>query len=420
MFSRTLVLGGLLAAFGAGALSWISLAQTGERPQALAQAEHPGEGHGQEKLHAPEEIKLTGQQIATANISVAAAGDGKIVQRIAVPGSIVIDPDRIARVAANVIGIVVELNKRLGDPVGKNEFVAALESREVADARGEYLSARVTYELQSTLYERERALWEKQITSEQQFIKARSAFTEARVRLDLARQKLLALKLDQKEIDETLGKQASAAVEAAGLPQGSARSLRRYELRSPIAGRVVERRVDLGAPVGREGQEAEIYVIADLSTVWVELSVPAADLESVKDGQAVDIKGNGAARKATGKIIFISPMLNKETRAARVIAAIDNKDMAWRPGTFVSAGIAAGERPVNTAIPIGAIQKLKGVDAVFVRTAEGFEKREVVVGEQDSESAEVKSGLGAGEIIAVSNTFILKAELGKASAEHSD
>lgn len=119
MFSRTLVLGALLAAFGVGAVSWISFAHTGERSQALAQAEHPGEGHGQEKLPAPEVIKLTGQEIATANIGVAAAGDGKIVQRIAVPGSIVIDPDLIARVAANVIGIVVELNKKLGDPVQK-------------------------------------------------------------------------------------------------------------------------------------------------------------------------------------------------------------------------------------------------------------------------------------------------------------
>ena len=148
--------------------------------------------------------------------------------------------------------------------------------------------------------------------------------------------------------------------------------------------------------------------------------MPAAELENVKEGQAVTVKGNGAARKATGKIIFISPMLNKETRAARVIAVIDNKDMAWRPGTFVSAGIAAGERQVSTAVPLGAIQKIKGVNTVFVRTAEGFEKREVVVGEQDGESAEVKSGLSAGEKIAVSNTFTLKAELGKASAEDSD
>lgn len=413
-----LALGGFLAVLSAGAISWISFAHTNE-PPALAQAEQPGEGHGQEKSPPPEQVKLTSQQIAAAHVEVAAAGNGMIVQRTAVQGTIVIDPDRIARVAANVTGIVAELNKKLGDPVGKNEIVAALESREVADARGEYLSARVAYELQGTLYERDRALWEKQITAEQQFIKTRSAFTEARVRLDLARQKLLALKLDQKEIDEVLGKQASAAVEAAGLPQGTARSLRRYELRSPIAGRIVERRVDLGAPVGREGQEAEIYVIADLSTVWVELSVPA-DLENVKEGQSVTIKGNGAARKATGKIIFISPILNKDTRAARVIAAVENSDLAWRPGTFISAGITTGERPVSTAIPVGAIQKFRGVNAVFVLNEEGFEKREIIIGEQDGESAEVKSGLGAGEKIAVSNTFLLKAELGKASAEDSE
>jgi membrane fusion protein, heavy metal efflux system len=434
--SRILIFGGVLAvAFGAGILSWMSLAHVDDGRTELAKAEADsgsgpihGEDHGEGGSEAGHNealriVKLTDQQIAAANISVLPVRDGKVVQRLVVPGTIAMDSDRIGRVAANVVGTVVELRKKLGDPAQKNEVVAVLESREVADARGEYLSALVTYELQSTLFERDRSLWLKQFTPEQQFLRTRTAFTEARVRVNLARQKLLALNLDSREIDETLGKQASATIEAkdTAIPtEGTAKSLRRYELRAPIAGRVVERRVDLGAPVGREGLESEIYVIADLTTVWVELSVPAANLEKVEEGQLVTVKGGSSPRKASGKIIFISPMLTNETRSARVIAAIGNQDLIWHPGTFVTAEIAVDEQAVERTIPIAAIQKFNGESSVFVRTREGFERRDIAIGQQDGETAEVVSGLNTGEQIAVSNTFTLKAELGKASAEHSD
>ncbi len=435
MSVRTLVFGGFFAAAaGVGIVSWMSFAQlengTPEQAKAgadIGSARHAGPAHTHEKSEAghdegPALVKLTDEQIAAAQITILPVGRGKIIQRLVVPGAITMDSDRIGRIAANVVGIVVELRKKLGDPVQKNEVIAVLESREVADARAEYISALVAYELQRTLFERDRILWQKQFTPEQQYLRTRTAFTETRVRVDLARQKLLALKLESREINETLGKQASAAVEAKDTvaPEATAQSLRRYELRSPIAGRVVERRVDVGAPVGREGQESEIYVIADLSTVWVELSVLPADLEKVREGRLVTIKGSNSPRKANGTIIFISPMLSNETRAARVIAAIENKDLVWRPGTFVTAEIAVDEQVVGKSIPTAAIQKFDGASAVFVRTAEGFEKREIVVGHQDGDRAEVASGLNAGEPIAVSNTFILKAELGKASAEHTD
>jgi cobalt-zinc-cadmium efflux system membrane fusion protein len=424
--------GVLAAILGLGVISIMSFAHVNEahQPSVKAEAESDGD-HSRPKATPtaePEEIprlvKLSDDQIGASNIAVSPVRNGLIKQRLSVPGVIAMDSDRVGRIAANVVGIVSELRKKLGDPVQKGEVIAVIESREVADARGEYISALVAFQLQSTLFERDRALWEKQFTPEQQFLKTRSAYTEARVRVDLARQKLLALNVDSQEITETLSKQASAVVEAkegATAPsEGAAKSLRRYELRSPIAGRVVERRVDLGAPVGKEGQEAELYVIADLSRVWVELALPTADLENVKEGQSVLLKGSASHRKASGKIIFISPMLNNETRAARVIAAIDNPDLAWRPGTFVTAEIATDEDAVDKSIPLTALQKFNGVNAVFVRTADGFERRDVLIGKQDGDNAEVRMGLREDEQIAVSNTFILKAELGKSSAEESE
>ena len=202
-------------------------------------------------------IKLSAEQIAALRIEVAPAGPGNLLRTVRVPGNVMMDPDRIGHVPAKVIGTVVELRKRLGDVVQKGEVVAYLESREVADAKSEFLTAGANLELQTTLIERERSLFEKKISAEQQFLRAENAFSLSKLRHDLARQKLSALDVDEAEIAE--------------LPKQPVANLRRYALRSPIAGRVIERRVDLGAPVGGDQQEKEIYVVADLSSVWVEL-----------------------------------------------------------------------------------------------------------------------------------------------------
>ena len=131
----------------------------------------------------------------------------------------------------------------------------------------------------------------------------------------------------------------------------------------------------------------------------------------------MSVAAHGLAYRAIGKIVFISPMLDKETRSARVVAEIDNRDGLWRPGSFVTATLAFEEQAVPLAIPAAAIQTMDAGPAVFVRTPEGFRKRPVVTGRSDDRLIEVVSGLRAGETIAVSNTFSLKAELLKALAE---
>jgi cobalt-zinc-cadmium efflux system membrane fusion protein len=115
--------------------------------------------------------------------------------------------------------------------------------------------------------------------------------------------------------------------------------------------------------------------------------------------------------------VFISPMLDKETRAARVVAEIANKDGIWRPGSFVTAAIAFEEQRVPLVIPATAIQTMAAGPVAFVRTRDGFAKRLLVLGRGGTGVVEVVSGLRPGETIAVSNTFQLKAELMKALAE---
>jgi cobalt-zinc-cadmium efflux system membrane fusion protein len=295
------------------------------------------------------------------------------------------------------------LHKKIGDLVQKNELLAVLESRELADAKSEYLATRLTNELQQDLFEREKALWEKKIESEQQFLRSRNAAAQAKMRSDIARQKLFAL-----------GLTAAAIAEVPSEPEAS---LRRQEVHSPMSGRVVERKVELGMAMGRDNLETELFVISDLDRVWVEIAVSPADLPLIKEGQAVLITARGIHEKAEGKIVFISPTLDKESRSARVVAEIANGSGVWRPGSFVTAAIAFEEQPVTLAVPTTAIQNIGAGSVAFVRMPEGLQKRQVILGQSDDRIVEVVSGLRPGEVIAVSNTFLLKAELMKALAE---
>lgn len=367
-----------------------------------------GSATGQVDERAPEGMLLmTEERIAAARIEVAEARSGSLVRHITLPGTVVPDRNTIRRVAARIVGTVAELKKGLGDHVETGELLAVVDSREVAEARSEYIAAHVNFGLQKTLFEREETLWKSRIQAEQQYLRAKNAFVEAQVRVQLAQQKLAALGLSDDEI-----KRMSAAPEAMT-------ALQRYEVRSPGRGQVVERMVDIGTPVGGEGQAKELFSIIDLRSVWVELAVASSDLGQIREGSRVSVSTAGGDIRTEGRIVFVSPVYNPETRSARVFAAIPNDDLRWRPGSFVTAQVQIEQTDVEVRVPRAALQTVESSTVVFVRTETGFERRKVVLGKQDSEFAEIAFGVDPGEQIAVANTFLLKAELGKSEAEHS-
>jgi membrane fusion protein, heavy metal efflux system len=340
-------------------------------------------------------IRLSPEQIDAAKIETARVGPGVLRRQLTVPAAVKPDPDHLARVAAKVSGVVAQMRKKLGDEVARNETVAVIDSREVADAKSEYLAALTNFDLQSQLYQREKGLFEKKITAEQLFLKAKATFTEAKLKLDLARGKLAALDLSEAEIT-ALSTQPIAR-------------LREKEIRAPLKGRVIERLVNLGQPVTGESQ---LYVLADLSEVEAELAVPVASLANIRIGQPVSLKGTDG-RGFDGKVTVVNAMITPETRTGHVIASFKNPDFALHPGVLLNAEIAIEQSPVKVLVPRAAVQLIHNEPSVFVRVKDGFEKRAIETGDGDETSVEAIKGLSPGEIIAVANSFVLKAEAGK-------
>lgn len=365
----------------------------GHEHEAQSHDDHGDEhGHGEEG-HEEGVIKLTPEQIKASGVQIVRVQTGSLSGQINVPGRIVPDAERMAQVVPKASGIVVEALKNLGDSVKKGDVLARVESREMAEAYAEYQAASRSTELTRTTHNREKTLWEKQVTAEQDYLTAKNAWQESQIALNLAKQKL-----------EALGQSADTKTPS-----------RFHELKSPIDGLVVERELTLGEFVDTTHKA---FTVADLSVLWVEIAVPPNDLPAVKEGQEALIEGGG--KQGKGKLIFISPVIASDTRTAKAIIELQNPEGEWRSGDFTNATIMTGSQGDNAFfVPIEALQTIEGKSAVFVKTAERFESREVGVGGKNDRQVEITSGLVAGEEVAAGNTFILKAEAGKSEAEHS-
>lgn len=191
-------------------------------------------------------------------------------------------------------------------------------------------------------------------------------------------------------------------------------SLQTYAVTAPLTGVVTARNTNPGEQTG----DKPLFTVADLATVWVELSLFPRDVARIRVGQQVRVTNPDSKQSAQGEIIYVVPFgrAESQTRIARVL--LDNAERRWAPGLYVTAEVLLDESSVPLAIRSEAIQTLEGRSVVFVRTDDGFAPRAVELGRSDGEHAEVLSGLEPGVRYVAKNSFILKAELGKGEAEH--
>lgn len=367
----------------------------------LAHAEH-SHSHGSEgeNLH-DTIIHLSDKQVEALGIHIQQAAAQELNLTLSSRGKIVLHPDRLVHILPKVAGVAKEARKNIGNLVKESEIIAILESREMADTKAAYLAAMEKEKLALSQLERETRLFRKKITAEQDYIQAKSAYSEALIHLQLAKQKLKTFGLN--------------AIDITNLGTQNEPDLSLYDIRSPMDGQVISRHITQGEFVETT---TIIYEIANLSEVWVEMGIYPKDLFKVGVGQWIEVSQPNENLKARAKIIYVSPLIEQETITSKAVAQLANSDLNWRPGSFVNVTISTDQIAVPLAVATEAIQSIEGEDVVFVKITGGFEARAVQTGKSDDHFIEITQGLELGEAYAASKAFLLKADLGKSTAEH--
>ncbi|MCU0695318.1 MAG: efflux RND transporter periplasmic adaptor subunit [Myxococcaceae bacterium] len=320
-------------------------------------------------------------------ITFAPARDELLTPALQVTGAVTYDARRVAAIGARIDGRIRTLSKVEGEDVKAGEAMAELESVELGKAQAEVMKVRAREKVAKLDEERERRLADAKVSPERdaQFARANAeALTAERVA-------------------------AEKSVEAlGGSVDGELGILR---LRAPLTGRIVESKVKRGETV--EPSDT-LFVVADLSKVWVELSVFERDLPAVRESDEVEIRLPSARQVSIkGTIAHVSEVIDPETRSAHVRVEVDNKEGLLRPGLSVLGVIhASGPRESRLVVPRSAITRIDGKPTVFVQVGEGVvEPRQVELGPEDTDDVAVLKGLKAGEKVVTGGVLALKAEV---------
>jgi cobalt-zinc-cadmium efflux system membrane fusion protein len=357
-------------------------AQTAKEPFLFAYSQQEGK------------VALSDAQIKSAGITVDTASPARIQASLQLPGEIRFDEDRTAHVVPRVGGIVESVAASLGQRVRRGEVLAVISSAAVSEQRSELRTAQKRLALAKTTHERERKLWEEKISPQQDVLQAEQALREAEIAVANASQKLRAI----------------------GAGAGNGAALNRFELRSPLDGTVVEKHIALGESVK---EDASVFTISDLSTVWAEIDIAAKDLNQVRVGEKVTIRSSAFAETAGGTVSYVGSLLGEQTRTAKARITLPNPNLAWRPGLFVTVELVTSETDAPVTVASDAIQQLDDQPAVYVKVPGGFVPQPVQTGRSDGKRVEIVQGLKPGTGYAAAGSFVVKAEAGKASAEHT-
>lgn len=310
-------------------------------------------------------------------------------------GRVLFNRDRLARLSAPLTGVVKSVSGELGQQVKAGQSLAEIAAPEIAGLRAALQTAESRATLAASTVEREADLFARGISSRQELQQAEAERDQARSAVTQARQQLADY----------------------GLASGAT-----LPVRAPFAGTVVERTAVLGETVA---PGAPLFTIADLRSLWLELSVPESRLLDLQPGATLAVSFVSLpGRSFPARIFWIDPALDEKTRMLKALAEIDNADGLLKSGLFGDARFNEGAGGTALTVPADALQVIDGVSYLFVALEPDlFELRRVEAGRAESGRVAIVSGLTAEEKVVSGQGFALKSELlksrlGASCADH--
>lgn len=396
----------------------------------------------------PNEVTLPAEAQATAGIEIVGVTERPAVALLSVTGAVESNAEREQIVTPLVSGRIAAVNAVLGQRVAAGSVLATIQSPQIAELRGQLLEARSKLALATANVERVRKsanragvisakakldLAEKTLDRQRRLLEL-GAGSLKEVQAAEAEDKTAKAEYDfqsniaiNKEIQEAESERVSAGVTVERLHQSlvalganpdQSKADALIAVRAPVAGTVIKRAVNPGAGV-QEG--TALFTIANLSTVWVIANVPESQVNSLRVGTPAQVRSAALGENAlTGRISFIDPVLNEETRTARVRVEVSNPSEQLKAGMFVEVGFHTGTlgesstKGSELVVPDEAIQRLGERTVVFVPEENEpghFQVRDVEIGGVVEGYRRVISGLAIGDRVVTKGSFTLKSLL---------
>ncbi|WP_367395201.1 efflux RND transporter periplasmic adaptor subunit [Cupriavidus sp. Agwp_2] len=345
-------------------------------------------------------LKLSAEEIRAAGIKVAGLREEEVAEQLTVTATIRPNQDRIVHVAPRVAGRIVKVQANLGDAVLTGQTLAVLDSLEVGEAHSAYLQARTAQAVAKADFERAEKLHGEQIIAQKDHLRAHAEYEKSKAAFAAAADRLRMLGVSQ-------------------VPAINGKAVSTFPLISPFTGTVIEKHAILGELAQPDKQ---LFVVADLSRLWIEANLFEKDLSKIQVGAPAVITVAAYPDEAfQGQLTYIAAVVDKETRTVQARVEVSNLDGRLKPEMFATAAIhtRSGSNRKAILLPEEGVILMQGQPTVFVEAGGGFEPRPVELGVRLRDRVEVTKGLAVGERVVTAGSYALKARLLKAQLGES-
>jgi cobalt-zinc-cadmium efflux system membrane fusion protein len=334
-----------------------------------------------------ERIKIPADSPMRSKLVIAPVADKEVRRKLVLPAVVEVNPARTVKVLPALAGRIVHLDVQLGSRVSEGQVLAVIDSSDLAQAYSDEAKARAALQLTKLALDRLLGLEKTRAVAIKDREQAQNDYAQAQAELKRAESRLAAI-----------------GVSADQQPQQQQTGL--LSVKAPVSGSVIDLAVGLGAYLN--DPTAAIMTIADLRTVWVTANVPEKDTSLVVKDQSVDVVFTAYPdRVSKGRVLFVSDLLEPDTRRTKVRIEFENPDVLLKPNMFANATFFAPPRRLPV-IPTTALVLRDEADCVFVEVEPWvFESRSVETSFQEGDEAIVGRGLKVGERVVVKGGVLL-------------
>ncbi len=361
-----------------------------------------GKDQGEKEEHEDHAVTLSAEKQKTAGIEVRTLSPEDVSASMSATAVIELNADRVSKVSSRAVGKIDKLITVQGQRVKAGQALAYLDSVELDQIWTDYRKAQGKVDLARKNLQREETLFQKKISPEKDVLRARQELGEAEADINLARERFRILGVDVSHFAATKSNGNHPFI----------------PITSPVGGVVIEKSVTQGEFVN---SEKVLFMVADLSTLWVVIDVYEKDMSRLRVGTGVKVSVTAFPDKTfKGKISYIADVVDEKTRTEKARVTIDNAGGLLKPGMFATVLIEGKTDGAERLITIpGEAVVMDGAERyVFVQVSpDQFKRRDVQTGRTFGKNLEVTAGIKQGDTVAVKGAFILKSELKKSELE---